>query len=252
MLRIGQIEATAQNDKYTDGNVAAGIPATRLRAAAFNAMQEELAGIVEGGGQELDPDDFGQVLKALKLLFAAKTESLGALAALVGAANKLPYFTGTDTAALTSLTAAGRGLIGQADVPGILTYLGLGDLPDFGTAAEKDVGTGAGQIPDMSSFNWGLVPANNGLWFMLPSGIMVQCGRVDGIALDGLATIALTPFPNAGIAAVPAVNLSSAIGGGMVGVYTAGLTKTQLQLRSDGTGSSFPSSFSFYWFAIGY
>lgn len=125
MLRIGQIEATAQNDKYTDGNVAAGIPATRLRAAALNAMQEELAGIVEGGGLELDPDDFGQVLKALKLLFAAKTESLGALAALVGAANQLPYFTGTDTAALAALTAAGRDLIGKADVAAMQEYLGV-------------------------------------------------------------------------------------------------------------------------------
>ena len=43
MLRIGQVEATATQDgKYTDGSVAGGIAATRLRAAAFNAMQEEL------------------------------------------------------------------------------------------------------------------------------------------------------------------------------------------------------------------
>lgn len=35
MLRIGQVEATATQDgKYTDGSVAGGIAATRLRAAA--------------------------------------------------------------------------------------------------------------------------------------------------------------------------------------------------------------------------
>ncbi|BBR20158.1 hypothetical protein WP3S18E05_16380 [Klebsiella sp. WP3-S18-ESBL-05] len=43
MLRIGQVESSSTSDgKYTDGNVAGGIAATRLRAAAFNAMQEEL------------------------------------------------------------------------------------------------------------------------------------------------------------------------------------------------------------------
>ena len=40
MLRIGQVEATATQDgKYTDGSVAGGIAATRLRAAAFNAIR---------------------------------------------------------------------------------------------------------------------------------------------------------------------------------------------------------------------
>ena len=40
MLRIGQVEATATQDgKYTDGSVAGGIAATRLRAAAFNARK---------------------------------------------------------------------------------------------------------------------------------------------------------------------------------------------------------------------
>ena len=64
MLRIGQVEATATQDgKYTDGSVAGGIAATRLRAAAFNAMQEELAHIVESAGLALDINDMTQVLK---------------------------------------------------------------------------------------------------------------------------------------------------------------------------------------------
>ena len=127
MLRIGQVEVTAQNNKYTDGNVAGGVPATRLRAAALNALQEEVAGVVEGAGLALDPDDFGQMLKALKILFAAKTGSLGALAALVGADNKMPYFTGADTAALTELTAFAREILEQNDAAGVLSKLGLGE-----------------------------------------------------------------------------------------------------------------------------
>ncbi|WP_249535122.1 phage tail protein [Escherichia coli] len=69
MLRIGQVEATATQDgKYTDGSVAGGIAATRLRAAAFNAMQEELAHIVESAGLALDINDMTQVLKAIQKL----------------------------------------------------------------------------------------------------------------------------------------------------------------------------------------
>ena len=69
MLRIGQVEATATQDgKYTDGSVAGGIAATRLRAAAFNAMQEGLAHIVESAGLALDINDMTQVLKAIQKL----------------------------------------------------------------------------------------------------------------------------------------------------------------------------------------
>lgn len=74
MLRIGQVESSATADgKYTDGSVAGGIAATRLRAAAFNAMQEELANIVESAGMLLSPDDMTQVLTALKKQFLSRT-----------------------------------------------------------------------------------------------------------------------------------------------------------------------------------
>lgn len=52
--------------------------------------------------------------------------TLTALAALVGVANKLPYFNGNDTATLTNLTQVGRDIIGKSSIADILTYLGLG------------------------------------------------------------------------------------------------------------------------------
>lgn len=74
MLRIGQVESSATADgRYTDGSVAGGIAATRLRAAAFNAIQEELANIVESAGMTLSPDDMTQVLTALKKQFLSRT-----------------------------------------------------------------------------------------------------------------------------------------------------------------------------------
>ncbi|HEE9909086.1 TPA: hypothetical protein R8G48_002112 [Citrobacter braakii] len=51
--------------------------------------------------------------------------TLTALAALVGVANKLPYFNGDDTAALTDITQVGRDIIGKSTIADILTYLGL-------------------------------------------------------------------------------------------------------------------------------
>lgn len=52
--------------------------------------------------------------------------TLTAIAALVGAANKLPYFNGPDTAALTDLTAVGRDIIGKATAADVVSYLGVG------------------------------------------------------------------------------------------------------------------------------
>ena len=128
MLRIGQVESSSTVDgKYTDGNVAGGIAATRLRAAAFNAMQEELAHIVESTGVALDVGDTTQVLVALQKIFAGNSDALGALAALTGAANKLPYFTGPKAASLTDLTDFAREILAQTDADGVLSKLGLGN-----------------------------------------------------------------------------------------------------------------------------
>lgn len=51
--------------------------------------------------------------------------TLTALAALVGVANKLPYFNGDDTAALTDITQVGRDIIGKSTITDIRTYLNL-------------------------------------------------------------------------------------------------------------------------------
>ncbi len=59
--------------------------------------------------------------------FQALDATLSALAGLATGANKLPYFTGNDTAAQTDLTSVGRDIIGKSTIADILTYLGLGE-----------------------------------------------------------------------------------------------------------------------------
>ena len=62
--------------------------------------------------------------------------TLTALAALVGVANKLPYFNGDDTAALTDLTKVGRDIIGKSTIADILTNLGFGSFPQYQTLGD--------------------------------------------------------------------------------------------------------------------
>lgn len=125
MLRIGQVEATATQDgKYTDGSVAGGIAATRLRAAAFNAMQEELAHIVESAGLALDINDMTQVLKAIQKLTLSRAN---------------PF---------ADIKSDGAAAISTA-----LTNLGLGktDSPEFGRLTAPNVTLRPGKISFLSS-----------------------------------------------------------------------------------------------------
>ncbi|EPI2555155.1 phage tail protein [Escherichia coli] len=56
-----------------------------------------------------------------------KDATLTALAKLATSADKLPYFTGADRAALTALTSVGRAILGKTSTQGVLDYLGLGE-----------------------------------------------------------------------------------------------------------------------------
>lgn len=104
------VHVTARNgDVFTiqrgqEGTVARAWSANDIAA---NMMTAGTLSYILGNFQPLDP-------------------TLTALAALVGVANKLPYFNGDDTAALTDITQVGRDIIGKSTIADILTYLGLG------------------------------------------------------------------------------------------------------------------------------
>ncbi|END3493302.1 TPA: tail fiber protein [Escherichia coli] len=56
---------------------------------------------------------------------------LTALAGLATAADKLPYFTGNDTASLTTLTNVGRNILDKASTQAVIQYLGLSDASGY-------------------------------------------------------------------------------------------------------------------------
>ncbi|HBE7365520.1 TPA: tail fiber protein, partial [Escherichia coli] len=114
----------------------------------------------------------------------AADATLTALAALATAADKLPYFTGVDRAALTALTSVGRAILSKPSIQSVLNYLGLGE------AAKRDVGTGDNQIPDMGAF------ASGSGWFRLPGGYIVQFGTFSGNTTRFISGHFPIPFPN--------------------------------------------------------
>ncbi|WP_139487734.1 tail fiber protein [Escherichia coli] len=115
--------------------------------------------------------------------------TLTALAGLATGANKLPYFTGTDTVSQTDLTSVGRDILAKTSVLAVIQYLGLREL---GTSGEKiPLLSTANTWSSRQTFNGGITGALTGnadTATKLKTAI-----NINGVRFDGSADITLTP-----------------------------------------------------------
>ncbi|HDQ0698944.1 TPA: phage tail protein [Escherichia coli] len=174
-----------------------------------------------------------------------KDATLTALAELATSADKLPYFTGADRAALTALTSVGRAILGKTSTQGVLDYLGLGE------AAKRDVGTGENQIPDMASF------ASGDGWMKLPNGKILQYGRGAVTPTLSTQTMRITfsiPFPKKVDCAMltHSGDGGAPLGAGRGFVMTAeGPTLTGFNSAYRTASTSSTVSMNYSWWAVG-
>jgi hypothetical protein len=103
----------------------------------------------------------------------AQDAELTAIAGLTSAANQLPYFTGSGTAALTSLTAAGRAILDDANAAAQRTTLGLGTIA---TQAANSVSISGGTVLGITD----LAVADGGTGASDASGARTNLGLVIG------------------------------------------------------------------------
>lgn len=121
---------------FTEGGN--GVPPTWPGPDWFNIVQTELLNLLKEAGIDPDKANHAQLLAAMKKLFLTRSNPFADIKA-----------DGADAVAIA------------------LSNLGLG------TAAEKDVGTGTGQIPDMSDFTYS-TSGSAAFVIKLPGGIVIQ------------------------------------------------------------------------------
>lgn len=230
---------------FTAGKASSAQVNKAIRQASFIAAALAQYTANKSGLDVLDDGDLNGFISKMRTAFGkdfqALDATLTALARLATGANKLPYFTGTDTAAQTDLTSVGRDIIGKNTIADILTYLGLGE------AAKRNVGTGANQIPDMGSFTTGHSgaadwPIPKSGWSNGPDGVITQWG-IFGFPAGQTGTNVVFPLPFP--ARVESITLTMAdIQESLLspatmpayGVNSTGTSRTGFTARMSGTG----------------
>lgn len=205
---------TAQKDKFgagkngfTRGNPQTGTPATDLDDDYFDMLQEELAGVVEATGAVLDKSKHDQLLTALRKLLLSRIH---------------PF---------ADIKADGAPAIAEA-----LANLGLK------TAAARDVGTAANQIPDMNSFTSN-ISASSG-YQQLPGGLTIQFGT-SAIPTGGSATITLPKAAQSRII-LTMVTFNGSQGGTPDSIWISATTTTTITLNHYGDNGAITGT----WFVL--
>ncbi|EKC4615574.1 phage tail protein [Salmonella enterica subsp. enterica] len=180
---------------FTAGKASSAQVNKALRQASFIAAALAQYTASKSGQDVLDDGDLSGFIAKMSAAFGKDFQTLDAtltaLAGLATGADKLPYFTGNDTAGQTDLTSVGRDIIGKTSVADILTYLGLGETINRATGAMQKDQNGR-DIPDKTRFarTIGAVTSTSVTfgesgWFKIATVVMPQSTSTAVIKLYG-------------------------------------------------------------------
>lgn len=170
---------------FTAGKASSAQVNKAIRQASFIAAALAQYTANKSGLDVLDDGDLDGFVSKMGTAFGkdfqALDATLTALAGLATGANKLPYFTGTDTAAQTDLTSVGRDIIGKSTIADILTYLGLQTIkPD--PVSTKIFSPDLKKFLLVSNTSWGMWNNDTGAAIALP----VTQGGTGQTTVDGV------------------------------------------------------------------
>ncbi|EOZ7659885.1 phage tail protein [Escherichia coli] len=144
--------------------------------------------------------------------------TLTALAGLATGANKLPYFTGTDTISQTDLTSVGRDILAKTSVLAVIQYL---DLRELGTSGEKiPLLSTANKWSARQTFNGGITGALTGnadTATKLKTAI-----NINGVRFDGSADININTLVSRGLVTALEANAQGTSGIQLYEAYNNG------------------------------
>lgn len=216
------------------------------------------------GGLPPKGQDINQILYELSALgrwasTGAKNAYDSAFAAAIGGYPSGSYVLGDDLKTVFRCTIDGNTANPNTTTTGWAKAANdISDILGLGTAATKNVGSGTGQIPDMSFF----ASQNSDTGYQkLPSGIIIQWGLAAG-TLGVLAQKAYPiAFPNAALHVFMCHNVPNDVNGiGLSGARTSGSTTTfeymPQGIKISGTtvtaAAAGSAAISMHFFAIGY
>ncbi|HAK5291574.1 TPA: phage tail protein [Salmonella enterica] len=194
---------------FTAGKASSAQVNKALRQASFIAAALAQYTASKSGKDVLDDGDLSGFIAKMSAAFGKDFQTLDAtltaLAGLATGADKLPYFTGDDTAGQTDLTSVGRDIIGKASIADILTYLGLGETAKQAAGAMQKSQNG-GDIPDKKQFARTIgavtsttITLGESGWFKIATVVMPQATSTAVIKLYGGSGFNVGMFDQAAI-----------------------------------------------------